>query len=227
MSPPQPATSAQINLTFHGIGQSSRRLGRGEANVWLAEDRFEAVLDSIGNRRDIRISFDDGNASDLEFALPALRRRGLRATFFVVAGRIGAPGFLDKHGIEALVKAGMTIGSHGFDHRPWRRLDETQLVVEMLDSRRRLEKAAGCPVTHAACPFGAYDRRTLHWLRRYGYDRVFTSDGGRSRPESWLQARNTILDCDGPDGMGYALSVEDSAWSGLARRSKQLVKQWR
>ena len=43
----------------------------------------------------MRISFDDGNASDLEIGLPALLERGLTATFFVLAGRLGRPGSLD------------------------------------------------------------------------------------------------------------------------------------
>ena len=57
-------------------------------------------------------------------ALPALRERGLTATFFVVAGRLGEPGFLDERGVRALADAGMAIGCHGMRHRPWRGLDE-------------------------------------------------------------------------------------------------------
>ena len=41
--------------------------------MWLDPDRFLRVLDSVVGRDDVRITFDDGNASDVEHALPALR----------------------------------------------------------------------------------------------------------------------------------------------------------
>ena len=84
-----------INLTFHGIGEPPRALDPGEENVWVAHDRFVALLDSVVGRDDVRITFDDGNASDVEHALPALVDRELDATFFVVAGRLGEPTFVD------------------------------------------------------------------------------------------------------------------------------------
>src|SRR5919197_6239381 len=91
-----------INLTFHGIGEPERRLDPGEQDVWLSRSRFLAVLDAAAATSDVRITFDDGNASDVEEALPELRRRGLTATFFVVAGRLGSHGFLDDRGVRKL-----------------------------------------------------------------------------------------------------------------------------
>ena len=51
--------------------------------------------------------------SDFVYGLPALLDRGLTATFFVVAGRLGEPGFLSENDVRTLVSAGMTIGCHG------------------------------------------------------------------------------------------------------------------
>lgn len=42
----------------------------------------------------IELTFDDGNASDLTIAAPALQARGLAASFFVCASRIGQAGDL-------------------------------------------------------------------------------------------------------------------------------------
>ena len=94
-----------INLTFHGVGEPTRRLEPGEEDVWLSCAQLSSILDAVANRGDVRITFDDGNASDLHTALPALRARGLTATFFVVAGRLGTPGFLDDEDVEALAAA--------------------------------------------------------------------------------------------------------------------------
>jgi peptidoglycan/xylan/chitin deacetylase (PgdA/CDA1 family) len=216
-----------INLTFHGIGAPERRLDPGEPDVWLGTDEFRSVLDAVAGRRDVRITFDDGNSSDVKHALPELRRRGLRATFFVVAGRLGTPGFLDEHDVRALAEAGMAIGCHGMRHRTWRRLDDRALHEELLDARRMLEEIVQRPVREAACPFGHYDRRVLRSLGRCGYRRVFTSDRGTARSDAWLQARNTVRPVDGPRLVEDVLARERSPVGAMRRRTKLAVKRWR
>ena len=216
-----------INLTFHGVGDHDSALPPGEEHVWLSAAAFEAVLDAAAGRDDVRITFDDGNASDVAHALPQLRRRGLSATFFVVAGRLGEPGFLDADDVRALYAAGMTIGSHGMRHRAWRRLGERELVEELVESRRLLEAVVERPVTHAACPFGAYDRRVLRSLREAGYEQVYTSDTGTTTSDRWLQVRNTV--CRGDDGglLERIVSSERSRGHALRRRAKLAAKRWR
>jgi peptidoglycan/xylan/chitin deacetylase (PgdA/CDA1 family) len=216
-----------INLTFHGVGEPGRPLEPGEEQVWLDPDQFESVLDSVVGRRDVRLTFDDGNASDLEHALPRLRRRDLTATFFVVAGRLGHPGFLDEVGVQALADAGMGIGCHGMRHRPWRELDERELTEELFDARLVLERVIDRPVTEAACPFGSYDRRVLRSLRRHGYRRAYTSDPGTTRPGDWIQTRNTVSPSNAVGLVERVLAVEKSAYKVLVGRAKRAVKRWR
>jgi peptidoglycan/xylan/chitin deacetylase (PgdA/CDA1 family) len=216
-----------INLTFHGVGEPKRPLGPGEAEYWLARGEFEAALDSVAGRSDVRITFDDGNNSDLEYALPALRKRGLTATFFVVAGRLGALGFLDQRGVRELAAEGMAIGCHGMRHRSWRRLEGDALWEELVDARRLLEQVVERPVTEAACPFGFYDRRVLRSLRRCDYRRIYTSDRGTARSDDWMQARNSIRAGEGPRVVDRILSQESSPRDALRRRLKLAVKRWR
>jgi peptidoglycan/xylan/chitin deacetylase (PgdA/CDA1 family) len=210
-----------INLTFHGIGEPPRPLDEGEANVWVTRDQFLALLDSVRGAKDVRITFDDGNGSDLEQALPALRERGLGATFFVVAGRLGEPAFLDEHGIRALAAAGMEIGCHGMRHRPWRGLDADALREELVEAKGILEAVVERPVTEAACPFGSYDRRVLKTLRSAGYRRAYTSDRGTTRPGDFVQARTSVGPGDDAD------LLERISAPSLPRRAKLAVKRWR
>jgi peptidoglycan/xylan/chitin deacetylase (PgdA/CDA1 family) len=217
----------RINLTFHGIGEARRPLDPGEDLLWLGVDQFESALDEIVGRSDVQITFDDGNASDFEHALPQLRRRGLTATFFVVAGRLGVPGFLDESGVRALADAGMGIGCHGMRHRSWRRLEEQALWEELVDARRLLEQVVERPVAEAACPFGSYDRRVLRSLRRCGYRRIYTSDRGTARSDDWVQARNSVRTGDGPGLVDHILSLKGSPPEALRRRLRLAVKRWR
>jgi peptidoglycan/xylan/chitin deacetylase (PgdA/CDA1 family) len=222
--PPEPRI---LRLLFHGLGPPPARVPPREHRFWVPLGAFESLLDALGPRPDVRISFDDGLASDAELALPALCARGLRADFFVIAGCIGAPGYLDRAQLAALAAAHMRIGTHGMHHRSWRRLPASELAVELVDARRVLEDWIGAPVAEAACPFGAYDRRVLGALRAAGYARVYTSDGGLAREEAWLQPRNTVTaDLPGARLARLAAGREPRPLAWL-RRAKGLWKRWR
>lgn len=216
-----------VIINFHGVGDQPRALDDGEAQVWLDLERFDALLDAVAGRPGVRITFDDGNASDVEHALPGLSARGLRATFFPVAGRLGEPTFVDADGVRRLHAAGMEIGCHGMRHRRWRGLDDAALDEELVASKRMLEDVVGAPVTAAACPFGAYDRRVLAALRRAGYTRVYTSDRGTARAGQWLQARNTVRDGEDPHLVERILTAERGRAHAVRRGAKLAVKRWR
>lgn len=216
-----------MNLTFHGIGRPAGPVGKDEAAVWVTRERFLEMLDVLAPRDDVRITFDDGNASDIEQAVPALQRHGLTATFFVVAGRLGRRGYLGAGDVRALIDAGMQAGCHGLRHRPWRGLGDAELHEEVVGARRSLEEAIGAPVTRAACPFGAYDRRVLRALRRGGYRRVYTSDGGPARPDAWLQARTTVGAGHDAGALSRMLERGPSVDGAVVARVKRTVKRWR
>ncbi|OXM59258.1 polysaccharide deacetylase family protein [Amycolatopsis vastitatis] len=193
-----------VILAVHGIGRPARQLDPGEDERWLTVAQFERVLDVAANREDVGLTFDDGNASDVEIALPRLAERGLAAEFFPLAGRLGQRGYVDRDGLRELVRAGMKIGSHGWEPRDWRRLDDRHARRELTDAPKLLGDLCGQPVRRYSLPFGAYDRRVLARLRQAGATRVYTSDGGGARRDDWLQARTELrhdLDRDWLDGV--------------------------
>jgi peptidoglycan/xylan/chitin deacetylase (PgdA/CDA1 family) len=216
-----------INLTFHGIGTPSRPLEPDEGHLWVSPEQFVALLDCASRRDEIAITFDDGNASDVEQALPALQERGLTATFFLVADRIGTPHFLDEEGVRALAAAGMEIGCHGMRHRPWRSLDGPSLHEELVEAKSVLERLTGRPITRAACPFGAYDRRVVRAARGSGYQQLFTSDRGLARSGTFVQARNSVGSEDDAAIFDRIAQVDSSRSKAAVRRAKLAIKRWR
>lgn len=216
----------QILLTFHGLGRPPGGLDPEERDVWLAAEAFEDVLDRVRREASVAITFDDGNKSDVTVALPALLERGLSARFFVVAGRTGLPGYLDGADLRALHAAGMEIGSHGMRHRTWRGLEPAELREEVHEARLLIEEAAGTTITAAACPFGQYDRAVVRALRREGYDRVYTSDGGPTRPSAWMQPRNTVHAADHADLL-ERLVPNGNGSGGSLRGLKHAIKRLR
>src|SRR5215471_2687639 len=216
-----------VNVCFHGIGQPGRELEPGEDAYWVGVDDFGAALDLLAERPDVRLSFDDGNASDVAVALPMLVERGLTASFFLVAGRVDQPGSVDAAGVRALVDAGMTVGSHGMAHRPWVGLSAEERRVELEEARDRLAGWAGVPVETAACPLGRYDRQVLGGLRDLGYRRVFSSDRRRSRSDQWLQHRYSVRRHDTPASLRQDVLASPSPIERGRDALKGTVKAWR
>ncbi|ATY09293.1 polysaccharide deacetylase family protein [Amycolatopsis sp. AA4] len=208
-----------VNLTVHGIGTPVRPLDPGEGETWVRVDQFERVLDAVAGRPEVRLTFDDGNSSDVEIALPRLVERGLRAEFFLLAGRLGTPGSVDEAGIGKLLAAGMKIGSHGWAHRDWRRLERDQVGEELVRAPQALAAHVGTPVHRVAIPFGSYDRTVLRRLRRAGVQRAYTSDGGPARERDWLQPRTSLTrDLDA----AWIADVLDGS-PGVRRKARRAV----
>lgn len=143
-----------LNLCFHGIGVPDRSLEPGEDQLWVTETQFDDLLDVIARYPSVRITFDDGNSSDAATALPALSKRNLTATFFIIANRLDQPGSLSSSGLRHLAESGMRVGSHGMSHKHWRSVDDTELRQELVDATRIIETASGQSVREVACPFG-------------------------------------------------------------------------
>lgn len=215
-----------IGIIFHGIGTPGRALEPGEAPYWISVAMFEQILDRVAAsplRDRIRLSFDDGNASDHDVALPRLVARGLTADFFVLSGRIDAPGSLTAAQIRALAEAGMGVGSHGIAHRDWRRIPQAEMEAEVTRSRAAIAAVLGRPVTEAGIPFGSYDGRVLAALRRAGYSAAWSSDRGRMDPAAFLRPRTSVQ-----AGMGEAeIAAVLTGRLAPLRRLRRALAMWR
>jgi peptidoglycan/xylan/chitin deacetylase (PgdA/CDA1 family) len=172
----------RLVLDIHGIGAKPHWVGADEDLYWCDEaSTYFDLLDSIPEFKaatglEVELTFDDGNKSDYTIAFPALVERGLSATFFVCAGRIGEPGYLDASLMRSMVDAGMTFGSHGWSHIDWRKASDVSLDREINGARKAIEDTISRTVNVVAVPFGSYDRRTMNALREF--ERIYTSDKG-------------------------------------------------
>lgn len=184
--------SPRLVVNFHGVGDPWPGVSADEKPFWCPEHDWLTIADGLAVLTErtglpLEITFDDGNVSDYELALPALLDRGLTATFFPCAARTGQPRYLSSEQLVALRQAGMSIGSHGWAHTDLRRLDDAALTRETIGSRDALIEASRGPVDSFAIPFGSYDRRVLNRLGSYQH--VYTSDRALAMRQSWLTPR--------------------------------------
>lgn len=124
----------------------------------------------------VALTFDDGFVSVMEEAAPILTQRGLRATVFCVAGRLGGtndwPSALPGAPAVALAGAadltrladggGFEIGAHGMDHAPLDTHDPDEIRREVCDAKAVLEQAVGRQVRSFAYPYGATPTPEAH-----------------------------------------------------------------
>jgi peptidoglycan/xylan/chitin deacetylase (PgdA/CDA1 family) len=220
----------RVVVNFHGIGEPPQTVPPDERPFWCPTGEWRRIVEILGAASRagsaVELTFDDGNLSDVELALPVLVENGLTATFHVCAGRIGQPAYLDEPSLGSLRDAGMAIGSHGWRHVDSRTLSREELVRATRGSQERISAAVGMPVSTFALPLGGYDRRVLEHVRQH-YSTVYTSDATSAAPGAWLVPR-----------WSYRRSWTERTVSDLARgvesprnrwrqRASMTVKRWR
>lgn len=217
-----------IALNFHGIGVPHAGVPAEERPYWFSHTAFAELIDRIWRNHDparFAFTFDDGNASDLA-AAELLARRGVKARFFLLTGRMGHAHYCSADDARELLRMGMVVGLHGRDHLDWRKLDDAQLRAETLGAREELADAIGQAVEEVAIPFGRYNRRVLRWLSRQGFTHIHTSDPGAiGGLHAHIWNRNTLRSDMGGDQLEQILAGRwpphlhlRNAVSRLARR---------
>ena len=218
-----------IILNFHGIGTPHGDVPDDERPYWLSKTHFETVLDKIvqfrktGNH--VKITFDDGNKSDLKIATPLLLDRDLKAEFFVLLGRINDPHYLSVDDICMLQKQGMGVGLHGRHHLDWRTLDAKSLKDETEIAAQELMKIIKMPVDKVAIPFGGYNKNVIQQLKSLQFQKILTSDGGGTRPENRIQARSSLRSDTSTDQLDAILNNRYGTKARVRRKLSQFVRQ--
>jgi peptidoglycan/xylan/chitin deacetylase (PgdA/CDA1 family) len=221
-------------LMYHGLHGDPQARGHYDALYSVRPQDFAIQLDwlqqhgyrtlrlgdalrdvaAIGTRA-VVISFDDGDVSNIEVALPLLQARGMVAEFFITSGMIGQPGRLDTGDVRDLATAGMGIGAHGRSHALFEDLDAATLDAELRDSKHALQGLLGREVDALALPGGRGGGRERDAAVALGYRCLLGSVPGPNRaprPGAWLQRLAVTRDLR-PDA--FAALVQ---WRGLSPR---------
>src|SRR3989338_5334805 len=113
----------------------------------------------------VAITFDDGHRSDVEIALPLLKKFGFSATFFPVVHHINKEGYVSWEEIHLLNKEGHMIGSHGLTHRRMSKLTRDEVQHELQASKEVLEKELENTVGLFSFPYGDFTQDVLTLVR--------------------------------------------------------------
>jgi peptidoglycan/xylan/chitin deacetylase (PgdA/CDA1 family) len=136
----------------------------------------ELAADKRGSALPWMLTFDDGGRGAVTVG-ERLQELGWRAHFFVAAGFVGTPGFLNADEIRALRAMGHVIGSHSYSHPPrMPALSDDELRGEWERSVSLLAAILDEPVRVASVPAGYYHHRVARAAASAGIQWLFTSE---------------------------------------------------
>ena len=179
-------------------------------------------------RRGVAVTFDDGYADNVEYAIPLLERFDVPATLFAVSGYVGAgrefawdqaardastpdaPSPPSNRTVTADELSAvarlplMEVGAHTVSHPRLSALPASAQAVEVAESRRQIEQIVGRSVTSFAYPFGGpgdYTRETVAAVRAAGFERACSNffEPVDGSTDPFQVPRLTVPDCDGEE----------------------------
>lgn len=144
-----------------------------------------------GKEKALTFSYDDGQVFDKRL-VEILNAHGMKGTFHINSGRLGVHRGKD-HYIEAEelkeVYAGHEVACHGVRHLNLTTINRQQVVPEILEDRKALEKLTGGFVQGMSYAFGNYNQEIKEVLQALGirYSRTIQDTGSFFPPEDFLE----------------------------------------
>jgi len=170
---------------------------------WL-EDNVELIsMDEVcrrlrekkNDRPAVAITFDDGYADNMDFAIPEMVRRCIPLTYYVANRFVTDQTFFphdlklgqrlhpnSQRDIKTMARWGVTIGAHSKDHVDFGKLTNTdEIHDQIVGCKKELENMLGQEVRHFAFPFGQHCNISSSAIRiahQAGFQSVAGAYGG-------------------------------------------------
>lgn len=179
-------------LYYHYIGLNPNPADKARDALSVAPDKFDeqlAYLTKAGYStidldtlyaglnghislpaKPIILSFDDGYIDFYINAYPILRRYNFRSVAFIPTGLIGTGYYLSWDQIKEMNSSGLvSFEAHSINHPNLVSLSDSDLNLEISQSKKDLSAQIGKPVNFFAYPYGASDERVWQAVKNAGF----------------------------------------------------------
>ncbi|MDY3032154.1 MAG: polysaccharide deacetylase family protein [Clostridia bacterium] len=149
-----------------------------------------------GKRKALTLSYDDGVVQDIRLS-DIMKKNGIKGTFNINSGT-----YLDEEAVrekyygrmklseaKALyTNSGNEVAVHAYTHPRLELLDTTEILSEVIEDRKSIEKEYGTIARGMAYPFGTYSDKVVEALKMCGicYSRTTKATESFGLPENWL-----------------------------------------
>ncbi len=133
----------------------------GAAVLAQAQETFPGlkVLPWNGHKAATSLTFDDGDPSHLDTAVPELNQRKMKATFFLIANKVDR-----KDEWRKILTMGHEIGNHTLDHKHATELTPQDEEAQVVGANNVLQKEFGFPVYSFAYPYLEVSPGLRNWV---------------------------------------------------------------
>ncbi|MBO1512122.1 polysaccharide deacetylase family protein [Metabacillus bambusae] len=140
-----------------------------------------------GKHKVLTLSYDDGRAADRKL-VDILNHYGIKGTFHINSGLLGVGDRISQEEIKELYY-GHEVSTHTVTHPTIARSPKEQLIEEIIDDRKGLERIVEYPVRGLSYPNGSYNRLIKEVLPYLGieYGRTVYSTGEFSMPDDFFE----------------------------------------
>ncbi|MFB3168627.1 polysaccharide deacetylase family protein [Neobacillus sp. 179-C4.2 HS] len=138
-----------------------------------------------GKHKVLTMSYDDGRAADRKL-VKVFNEYGIKGSFHVNSGLLGFEDRIPEEEVAQLYE-GHEISTHTVTHPTIARSPKEQLIEEIIEDRKSLERIAGYTVRGLSYPNGSYNRLIKEMLPYLGieYARTVHSTGNFSIPDDF------------------------------------------
>lgn len=179
-------------ICYHSISDSDWRFSTSvrdfEKQIKYVTKNFPVIStdELMAGKKGVVISFDDGYRDVFQNAFPILKKYNATATLYTISD-LDNPNrselkndlkLMTLNELKTLQNAGWEIGSHTTTHSDLFALSDKELVREISDSKKSLEKNLGVKIKYFAYPRGKYNSKVIETVNKSGYDAAFTVDSG-------------------------------------------------
>ena len=179
-----------------------------------------------GKRKALTLSYDDGVVQDIRLA-EIMKKNGIKGTFNINSGT-----YLDEETVREenygrmklseskvlYTNSGNEVAVHAYTHPRLELLDTTEVLSEVIEDRKSIEKEYGTIARGMAYPFGTYSDKVIEALKMCGicYSRTTKATESFGLPENWLTLDPTCHH-NNPRLMELAKQFveEDPRWGGV------------
>lgn len=145
-----------------------------------------------GKSNALILSFDDGNVADRHL-VKLMNEYGLVGTFHLNSNKLGTKDYLTKEEIKNLYK-GHEVSGHTANHPSLTTLSKIDVIYEVLEDRKELERLTALPVRGMSYPFGNTNDFVIEAISGLGieYARTVGDTYNFSMPDDMLKWQPTI-----------------------------------
>lgn len=162
-------------------------MDRGEQSSMerkIGEIRF---LFPEGKDKALTFSYDDAQIHDRRL-VGILNQNNMKATFHLNSGTLDTEGFITSAEVKELY-VNHEVACHAVTHPFFNQLSKTQMIAEIYEDRRALERCCGKIVRGMSYPFGEYNEQMIRTAEDLGivYNRTVGSTMNFSLPADFMQ----------------------------------------